>query len=171
MEINQIVKLSQAQYDTLKANGSLTVGDTTILYEPETTIYVTPSAPNIDLTDYVKKEEVDGEVKDSLVNPQVEWSDDDKKAVRTLIGATNLNTHANYGIQNNNTGLAMIVKATDDEITNRSTAYKPIVPSNLDYAIVQGLVNNANILTSEQKKAIQSWLDFEVPQVIILGEE
>ena len=100
------------------------------------------------------------------------WTDDEKKAVRTLIGATNLNTHANYGVQNNNSGLVMIVKATDDEIANKSTAYKPIVPTNLDYAIVQGLTNNSIILDDTQKSAIQTWLglgDLNTALETILG--
>ena len=37
-----IVKLSQEQFELLKTNGTLTVGETTITYEPTTTTYVTP---------------------------------------------------------------------------------------------------------------------------------
>jgi hypothetical protein len=100
------------------------------------------------------------------------WTNDEKAQVRKFLGATNLNTHANYGVQNNATGLVMLVKATDDEITNRSTAYKPIVPTNLDHAIVQGLINNSITLDDTQKSAIQTWLglggidESVLPQVI-----
>jgi hypothetical protein len=210
-----IVKLSQEQYESLKTNGSLTVGETTITYDPKTTLYVTPSAGGgsgvVDLTEYVKntdyatsdkggvfrlsgtygfgltssgtptastftKEDYTNKsvgsfiskgtlenikndyVKEGMTTNTAEWTDEEKASARTLIGATNLNTHANYGVQNNATGLVMVVKATDDEITNKSTAYKPIVPTNLDFAIVQGLANNSITLTDDQKTAVQTWL-------------
>ena len=37
-----IVKLSEEQYQSLKTNGSLTVGEKTITYDAKTTVYVTP---------------------------------------------------------------------------------------------------------------------------------
>lgn len=114
----------------------------------------------------------DKTLKASMTDNKETWTDDDKKSARALIGATNLNTHANYGVQNNNSGLVMVVKATDDEITNRSTAYKPIVPANLDCAIVQGLTNNSITLTEEQKTAVQNWLglgDINTALETILG--
>lgn len=91
----------------------------------------------------------DKTLKASMTDNKETWTDDEKKSARTLIGASNLNTHANYGAQNNATGLVMLVKATDDEIKNRSTAYKPIVPTNLDVAVTQALIGKANETTNE----------------------
>ena len=42
-----IVKLSKKQYESLRENGTLTVGDTTINYDPYTTLYVTPHSGDV----------------------------------------------------------------------------------------------------------------------------
>lgn len=39
-----VVKLSQTQYETLKSEGTISVGDVTLTYDPTTTLYVTPSS-------------------------------------------------------------------------------------------------------------------------------
>lgn len=38
-----VVKLSQTQYETLKSEGTISIGDVTLTYDPTTTLYVTPS--------------------------------------------------------------------------------------------------------------------------------
>jgi hypothetical protein len=134
-------------------------------------------AGKTDIYKAITANKVDYAVKQGLAYSKLEgtgfaWTEDEKKSARALIGATNLNTHANYGVQNNNSGLVMVVKATDDEITNKSTAYKPIVPTNLDFAIVQGLINNSITLDDTQKSAIQTWLglgDINTALETILG--
>jgi hypothetical protein len=88
---------------------------------------ITPA--NIDYA--VKKALADNKLTDT----DNAWTEEEKASARKLIGATNLNTHQNYGVQNNNSGLVMIVKATNDEIDEKSSQYKPIVPYNLDYAV------------------------------------
>ena len=39
-----VVKLSQTQYEKLKSEGTISVGDVTLTYDPTTTLYVTPSS-------------------------------------------------------------------------------------------------------------------------------
>lgn len=51
-----------------------------------------------------------------------------------------------------------IQMASNEGIKNKSSSYTPIVPKNLDFAIVQALTNNSITLTEEQKTAIKNWL-------------
>ncbi len=44
-----VVKLSKEQFDTLKRDGTLTVGEQTITYEPKTTLYVTPDTTDAEI--------------------------------------------------------------------------------------------------------------------------
>lgn len=55
-----IVYLTEEQYTTLKTNGTITVGETTLLFD-ENTLYVTPEAAGggIDLSNYVTQENFD----------------------------------------------------------------------------------------------------------------
>lgn len=50
-----IVKLTEEQFSTLKTNGTITVGETKLTYDPVSTLYVTSG-------EYASKSYVDGEI-------------------------------------------------------------------------------------------------------------
>ena len=55
-----IVKLSHSQYKSLKNNGSLTVGDQTIIYDPVSTLYVTRGLDDSGTSSLIDSISVDG---------------------------------------------------------------------------------------------------------------
>ena len=68
-------------------------------------------------------------------------------------------------VRNENNGLKMysqghigIVKATDEDITNKSNGTKPIVPNSLDYAVKTSISTNRHTLTDTEKNTAQKWL-------------
>lgn len=62
-----------------------------------------------------------------------------------------------YGTEVNNKGQLRIVAATDNEIKDRSHKYKPIVPSNLEYAVKS--VGDGYYATEKQVGDISAALD------------
>ena len=48
--------------------------------------------------------------------------------------------------------------ATNGEIDAKTSKYKPIVPTNLDYAVKVGVTTNTNTLSDDDKQAAQAWL-------------
>ena len=66
-------------------------------------------------------------------------------------------TPTSYGTEVNNKGQLRIVAATDNEIKDRSHKYKPIVPSNLEYAVKS--VGDGYYATEEQVGDISAALD------------
>lgn len=97
------------------------------------------------------------------------WKTDEKKLSRNLIEALGHEDFAtaekggvvkvlsSNGIQILD-GYIYIVPASNDQIKNRSNNYVVITPQNLEFAIVQGLVNNSIELTEEEKNLALSWL-------------
>ena len=64
-----------------------------------------------------------------------------------------------YGIGvNSETGIAFIGKASESDISKKSSNYKPIVPTNLDYAVKVGIATNTIELTDEEKTNASNWL-------------
>ena len=63
-----------------------------------------------------------------------------------------------YGLYINSTGYLMTSAASTTDIDGKTNANKPIVPSNLDYAIKVGVTTNTNTLTSTEKTNACSWL-------------
>lgn len=61
------------------------------------------------------------------------------------------------GIAMSSNGQLYINKATDAEIEGKTNNYKPIVPANLDKAIVEGVSDNSITLTETQKKNARTW--------------
>lgn len=51
-----------------------------------------------------------------------------------------------------------VSRASDSDISAKTSSYKPIVPSNLDFAVKEGIINNSISLTSEENIAALSWL-------------
>ena len=125
---------------------------------------------------------IDYAVKVGMTTNTETWSDEEKASARALIGAIGANSYATdevggtlrgvaaFGFKVDTYGRGQIVGANNDEIAAKTNEFKPIVPKNLDYSIVQGLTNNSTTLTEEQKTAIQTWLGITVPQVTILEE-
>lgn len=118
---------------------------------------------------------LDYAVKSGLTANALEWTDDEKAAARGLIGAVGttdypttktpgvITVNPSYGISvYDNNQLAYISRATEDEIAGKSNKYKPIVPSNLDYAVKQALTNPINTTwTEEEKAAVRALLGIE----------
>jgi len=53
---------------------------------------------------------------------------------------------SSYGISVNNTGTLFILSATTTNLSEKTNDYRPITSAKLDYAIIQGISNNANAL-------------------------
>jgi len=88
----------------------------------------------VDLTEYVKNTDYASSSKAGVV----------KTSVSTGVSITS--------------GLLYVVKATDDEIKAKTNLYKPIVPSNLDYAVKTGVATNTIELTDDEKSSARTWL-------------
>ena len=55
-------------------------------------------------------------------------------------------------------GTIMLQAASNYEINDKTSNYKPIVPSTLDYAVKTSITTNTIELTDEEKTAAQNWL-------------
>ena len=51
-----------------------------------------------------------------------------------------------------------VSRATESDISNKTSAYKPITPRDLDYAIKVGMATNTTTLTESQKSNACNWL-------------
>lgn len=106
-------------------------------------------------------------------NVDYTWTEEEKKTARAFLEAIGKTEYATYntpgvvianaslGTQVSASGYLQIVPASETEIKDRSTKYKPIVPSNLDYAVVSALTNNSITLTDEQKAQVRSFLQLD----------
>lgn len=105
---------------------------------------------------------LDNAVKSGLANSNIEWSDNEKTNARTLIDAVGNADYGDdnkagifalasgYGILANATTHALyIANATESEIDARKSDYKPIVPSNLDYAVNSVLKERVTLTLKE----------------------
>ena len=77
----------------------------------------------------------------------------------TPVKAGLVKTQSSLGIELEETsGQISIDNADNIEIDNKAHIYKPITPSNLDYAVKTGLTTNTIELTDEEKTNAQNWL-------------
>lgn len=90
----------------------------------------------VDLTDYVKKTDY---------------------ATATVAGVVKAGG-GNGVYVSSSTGDLVINRATNSEIAAKTSATKPIVPSNLDYAVKTSITTNTIELTDGEKTAAQDWL-------------
>ncbi|MBQ8495097.1 MAG: hypothetical protein IJ465_05020, partial [Clostridia bacterium] len=67
-----------------------------------------------------------------------------------------------YGNVTSDSNALKVVGATNADIDGGTNQYKPIVPSNLGYAVKVGLTTNTETLTEEEKSAAQLWLGMNV---------
>lgn len=68
-------------------------------------------------------------------------------------------SNAAYGTYiNPDNGILSIVCADEARIKAKTDGYMPIVAKRVDYAVKEGLVNNAITLTDEERQAAQGWL-------------
>ena len=65
--------------------------------------------------------------------------------------------NAAYGVYNNS-GTLTISKATDSQVTAKTSQYRPLVPYNIDLAVKTGVTTNSLTLTSAEQTAAQNWL-------------
>ena len=77
------------------------------------------------------------------------------KAAQNVLGVASINSTA--GIAISSSGGLYINKATDAEIEAKTNTYKPLVPSNLDKAVAEGISDNSVALTETQKKKARTW--------------
>ena len=115
-------------------------------------------------------------VKKGLSDSIVEWTEDEKTSARTLIdavGSTDYAKESKAGVvrprletgffMNNDT--LYIYKAKDEEIDTKTQQYRPIVPANLDYAVMKALSDCKNIeWTNEQKLSARTLLGIPTPK-------
>ena len=151
----QIVYLSQAQYAELIANGTITVDGVTVTYN-ENDIYVTPQAEPV--TDV----RINGTSVNSggVANVPIAGYND--------FGVVKISN--TYGIHLNSNGYAVIYRASDTEIKNSSSYYRPITADTQHKAVFYGLAkaagdttqaasdNAVGIYTDNAKASIKSML-------------
>lgn len=153
-----IVKLTEEQYQSLKTNGSLTVGEKTITYDAKTTVYVTPPklaseteagvillATDIDISD--------GTSTNKAVTPAqlLNYVKKTDYAVDKGSAGTVYTDRSTYGVGASANGLLFIDGASQAQIKDKGTAYRPITPNNLDYAVKIGLTTNTQTWSNEEK--------------------
>lgn len=75
----------------------------------------------------------------------------------TVAGLLAVNKNKGIGRENLSPVLE-IIRAEDSEILEKTSRYKPITPSNLDYAVKAGVTTNTETLTAEEKAAACEWI-------------
>lgn len=117
---------------------------------------------------------LDYAVKVGLTTNTQEFTADNKKAARDLIGAVGNEDYATQtkagvlklgtsatGLQYDTSGYLKIMRASETDINNKADAYKPIVPMHLDYAVKQGLTDSKLEWTEEEKASARNTLGVE----------
>ena len=79
------------------------------------------------------------------------------QATDTKQGLVMVNGENGIGV-NTEDGSLYIKSATEAEIDGKSHSYNSIVPSNLNYAVKAGLINNSIALTEAEKASALSWI-------------
>lgn len=126
---------------------------------------------SFDVDDYYTKTEVDYKLAQAALDgavdlsTYVQYTDLENYVQKTTIGSNTalglVKTLANgtaYGVNINSAGNLSIVGANATDIANKSHAYKPLTPNNLDYAIEIGLTTNNRTLSAEKQAAAKAWL-------------
>lgn len=65
------------------------------------------------------------------------------------------------GLQHAGNGAVIVDRATPNDIEGKTEAYKPIVPTRLDYAVKVGITTNKETLTSDEQLKAQKWLGID----------
>jgi len=68
-------------------------------------------------------------------------------------------SNPNNGVSVSNDGKLNTAAATDNDISERTQEYKPIVPKKLDLAVKTSITDNKLTLTNAEKDSARSWLD------------
>ena len=124
--------------------------------------FITTKTVEVDLTDYATKDEVTSEIGNSL-SEYVKNTDIAKVGTAGLVWiASNYNL---MGFHKESKCLTVKV-ATNDHINrklniNSAGAGGVIDSSNYDYAVKQGIINNKETLTDEEKLLAQKWLGID----------
>ena len=79
------------------------------------------------------------------------------QATDTKQGLVMVNGENGIGV-NIEDGSLYIKSATEAEINDKTHSYNPIVPSNLNYAVKAGLINNSIALTEAEKASALNWI-------------
>jgi hypothetical protein len=99
---------------------------------------------------------LDGYVKDT------QFADKNGKAGVVRVKSSYGVTSGRYDGNSPESGDALLIaRATNEEINAKASMHKPIVPSNLDYAVKMALTNSKIEWTEEEKKAVRILLGLE----------
>ena len=66
--------------------------------------------------------------------------------------------YRNSGLQLDSSGYLKTAQANTQEIIEKTNAYNPLTPSNIDLAVKVGITTNTTELTDEEKAKVQGWL-------------
>lgn len=78
---------------------------------------------------------------------------------KNKLGVVKIGDYGTHGINiSSDSGLITTAKASEQNIKDRFSDYKPIVPTMLDIAVKEGVVNNGQPLTDEEKARACEWL-------------
>jgi len=81
-------------------------------------------------------------------------------------------TNATYGVATDANGVAYIVKANDEDLVAKSSSNKPVVPANLDKAVMEGLGNNSLTWSDSYKTFARNTIGAGAPVTIeFLGDD
>ena len=103
---------------------------------------------------YVKEALQSDEVKEELITQGFVKNSD----YATPQTAGLVRTQSDLGIKIGTLGQISVNNADNTEIENKAQQYKPITPSNLDYAVKTSLTTNTIELTEEEKTNAQNWI-------------
>lgn len=111
---------------------------------------------SVDLTDYAKISQVN-DINTNLADNYVKNTDYAKPSVAGIV-YTNDNFGLTMGWSSGSEGLIRVVTATEKNIEEKTNQFRPITPTNLDYAVKTSLTTNTETLTDEEKLNAQTWL-------------
>lgn len=75
-------------------------------------------------------------------------------------------TTGSGGINIGSSGNAVVYSASDNLIEEKTNQYRPVVPNNLDKAVMEGLGNNSLSWTSAYKTAAQTTIGINTEQLV-----
>lgn len=76
-----------------------------------------------------------------------------------------------FGLDIDKYARIQVSKATNDEITAKTSDYHPIVPSSVDFAVKTGLTTNTIELTDEEKAKAKEWLGIDADYDVIISNQ
>ena len=152
-DLSKIVYLSAAQYETLKTNGTITVGGTTINYSNDD-LYLTPDTT-------VPSGGSSGQflVKASSTDYDTVWTG--PEAGSSTLGL--VKAGGNYGIQIGTGGELTAPRPTDQQIADRTETPRRLISVDKINSVVKAALSDTNHLTmtSAEQDTAASVLGFE----------